>query len=208
MKELILHASQGEFVRWDAEIYGRADGKETIIIDASLRPVKDEQGNVVFITAEGRDITEKKAHEREIAQKNEELQALLLRIKELDEIKNQFFANVSHELITPLALILGPAERLLDKHRMMSPNERLESSQVIARNARLLLKHVNDLLDISKLEAGKLRIALQDLDVAALVRFTPRISISSLRARESASSWRSRKNCFARSTRPNFSVSS
>jgi signal transduction histidine kinase len=135
------------------KIYGRADGKETIIIDASLRPVKDEQGNVVFITAEGRDITEKKAHEREIAQKNEELQALLLRIKELDEIKNQFFANVSHELITSLALILGPAERLLDKHRMMSPNERLESSQVIARNARMLLKHVNDLLDISKFEA-------------------------------------------------------
>ena len=172
LRELILRAGQGEFVRWDAEIYGRAGGKETIIIDASLCPVLDEQGNVVFIAAEGRDITEKKAQERVIAQKNEELQALLLRIKELDEIKNQFFANVSHELRTPLALILGPAERLLDKSRPMSPQERLEASQVIARNARLLLKHVNDLLDISKLEAGKLRIDLQDVDVAALVRFT------------------------------------
>jgi PAS domain S-box-containing protein len=172
LQESIRRASRGEFVRWDTEIYGRSGGKETIVIDASLCPVKDEQGNVVFITAEGRDITEKKAQEREIAQKNEELQALLLRIKELDEIKNQFFANVSHELRTPLALILGPAERLLDRNRVMSPNERLESSQIIARNARLLLKHVNDLLDISKLEAGKLRIDLQDLDVAALVRFT------------------------------------
>ncbi len=69
------------------EIYGRANGKETIVIDASLCPVKDDQGNVVFIAAEGRDITEKKAQERVIAQKNEELQALLLRIKELDEIE-------------------------------------------------------------------------------------------------------------------------
>src|SRR5579864_2644888 len=56
LRESILRASRGEFVRWDTEIYGRAGCKETIIIDASLMPVKDEQGNVVFITAEGRDI--------------------------------------------------------------------------------------------------------------------------------------------------------
>ena len=58
LREMIRRASQGEFVRWDTEIYGRAGGKDTIIIDASLMPVKDEQGRVVFITAEGRDITE------------------------------------------------------------------------------------------------------------------------------------------------------
>ena len=106
--------AQGEFVRWDTPIYGRAGGKETIIIDASLMPVMDDDGKVVFICAEGRDITEKKAQEREIAQKNVELQGLLERIRELDEIKTQFFANVSHELRTPLALILGPAQRLID----------------------------------------------------------------------------------------------
>jgi PAS domain S-box-containing protein len=67
LRDSIRRASQGEFVRWDAEIYGRAGGKETIIIDASLMPVKDARGNIVFIAAEGRDITEKKAYEREIA---------------------------------------------------------------------------------------------------------------------------------------------
>jgi len=76
LKESIERASQGEFVRWDAEVYGRAGGKETIIIDASLMPVKDERGNVRFITAEGRDITEKKAHEREISRQREELAKL------------------------------------------------------------------------------------------------------------------------------------
>src|SRR5580698_3298797 len=55
LKESILRAAQGEFVRWDTEIYGRAGGKETIVIDASLCPVLDEHGAVVFITAEGRD---------------------------------------------------------------------------------------------------------------------------------------------------------
>jgi signal transduction histidine kinase len=108
----IARAAQGEFVRWDTPIYGRALGEETIIIDASLCPVEDEHGHVVFIAAEGRDITEKKAQEREIAQKNIELQGLLERIRELDDIKTQFFANVSHELRTPLAPILGPEEHV------------------------------------------------------------------------------------------------
>jgi PAS domain-containing protein len=67
LRDCIRRAAAGEFVRWDTPIYGRAGGKETIIIDASLMPVKDEQGNVLFIAAEGRDITEKKAYEREIA---------------------------------------------------------------------------------------------------------------------------------------------
>ncbi len=46
LRESIQHASQGEFVRWDTTIFGRARGKETIIIDASLTPVKDEHGKV------------------------------------------------------------------------------------------------------------------------------------------------------------------
>src|SRR5688572_27525185 len=61
LRESIARAAQGEFVRWDTPIYGRAGGKETIIIDASLCPVTDDHGKVVFIFAEGRAITEKKA---------------------------------------------------------------------------------------------------------------------------------------------------
>jgi len=172
LRQSIARAANGEFVRWDTPIYGRAGGTETIIIDASLCPVMDDCGEVVFICAEGRDITEKKAREQEIAQKNIELQALLERIRELDEIKAQFFANVSHELRTPLQLVIGPADRLSQNDATMSPEQRQQSARVIARNARMLLKHVNDLLDISKLEAGKLKIALQDTNVTPLLRVT------------------------------------
>ncbi len=172
LRQSIARAAKGEFVRWDTPIYGRAGGTETIIIDASLCPVMNDVGEVVFICAEGRDITEKKAQEREIAQKNIELQALLEHIRELDEIKAQFFANVSHELRTPLQLVIGPADRLCHNDATMSPEQRQQSARVIARNARLLLKHVNDLLDISKFEAGKLKIALQDTNVTPLLRLT------------------------------------
>jgi PAS domain S-box-containing protein len=171
LRASIERASRGEFVRWDTPIYGRAGGKETIIIDASLCPVKGEDGQVLFICAEGRDITEKKAHQQLIAQQNVELQGLLERIRELDEIKTQFFANVSHELRTPLALILGPAQRLIDDEGALTREQRVESATVIARSARMLLKHVNDLLDMSKLEAEELKIELVDTDVAALIRF-------------------------------------
>jgi PAS domain S-box-containing protein len=171
LRSMIARAAQGELVRWDTPIYGRAGGKETIIIDASLCPVMDDDGNVIFICAEGRDITEKKAQEREIAEKNKELQSLLERIHELDEIKTQFFANVSHELRTPLALILGPAQRLLDDDGAMELVQRRETGEVITRNARMLLAHVSELLDMSKIEARKLKIELQDTDAAALVRF-------------------------------------
>ena len=171
IRDAIARAVKGEFVRWDTPLYASPDGSVTIIIDASVMPVKDDQGKVVFLACEGRDITEKKAQEREIAQKNLELQGLLERIRELDEIKTQFFANVSHELRTPLALILGPAQRLIEDDGTMSLAQRRESGQVVARNARMLLKHVNDLLDMSKIEARKLKLELQDSDVAALVRF-------------------------------------
>jgi CheY-like chemotaxis protein len=124
---------------------------------------------VVYLVPEGRDITEKKAYEREIAQKNADLQALLERVRELDEVKTQFFANVSHELRTPLVLILGPAERLMREEGVTA---RQELAQVITRNARILLKHVDDPLDISKFEAGKLNFTLQDTDMASLVHLT------------------------------------
>jgi PAS domain-containing protein len=86
IRDAIARAVKGEFVRWDTPLYASPDRSITIIIDASVMPVKDDQGEVVFLACEGRDITEKKAQEREIVQKNLELQGLLERIRELDEI--------------------------------------------------------------------------------------------------------------------------
>jgi PAS domain S-box-containing protein len=160
LQESILRASRGEFVRWDTEIYGRAGGKETIIIDASLRPVQDEQGKVVFIVAEGRDITEKKAHEREIARQREEL-------AKLDELKTQFFANISHEFRTPLTLMMGPLEdAIADAEGLSIPaRERLELAH---RNSLRLLKLVNTLLDFSRIEAGRIQASYQPTDLCVL----------------------------------------
>ena len=160
LMDAIQRAAGGEFVRWDTEIYGRAGGKETIIIDASLCPVKDDAGNVVFITAEGRDITEKKAHEREIARQREEL-------AKLDELKTQFFANISHEFRTPLTLMMGPLEDALAGRDDLSPAIR-ESLKLAQRNSLRLLKLVNTLLDFSRIEAGRMQASYEPTDLAQL----------------------------------------
>src|ERR1700722_18833866 len=84
LKAAVARAADGEFIRYDVEVYGRAGGRETIIIDFSMIPVRDASGRVRYNVPEGRDITEKKAYESEVARKNAELQGLLGRIRELD----------------------------------------------------------------------------------------------------------------------------
>lgn len=160
LREAIRRAAQGEFVRWDTEIYGRAGGKETIVIDASLMPVRDELGKVVFIAAEGRDITEKKAYEREIARQREEL-------AELDKLKTRFFANISHEFRTPLTLMMGPLEDAVADSEMLSAANR-ERLELAHRNSLRLLKLVNSLLDFSRIEAGRIHASYEPTDLATM----------------------------------------
>lgn len=98
---------------------------------------------------------------------NRQLARLYAKTKELDELKTRFFANVSHELRTPLTLILGPAERVLHTITDESPRADVEG---VLRNAHVLRTLVDDLLDISKLEAGRLELDYADVDVSELVR--------------------------------------
>jgi signal transduction histidine kinase len=97
-----------------------------------------------------------------------ELESLYNKVKELDVLRMQFFANVSHELRTPLALILGPAERLL-ADSALTPDQRRQLER-ISSNGKTLLKQVNDLLDVARLDAGKMQIRYARLDMAAMCR--------------------------------------
>src|SRR5438552_8598210 len=101
---------------------------------------------------------------------NRELETLNARLKELDELKTQFFANVSHELRTPLTLILGPTEKILTGGGLTEEQRR--GLEVVDRNARTLLKHATDLLDIAKLDARKMTMNLATVDLVKLLRAT------------------------------------
>lgn len=98
---------------------------------------------------------------------NAEVSRLLEKTRELDRLKSRFFANVSHELRTPLTLILGPVRRLLASQPPPAWQAELER---VERNAQLLLHHVNDLLDVARLEERALRPAYAQVDLAGLTR--------------------------------------
>ena len=99
-----------------------------------------------------------------------QMRQLTRQVKELDQLKAQFFTDVSHELRAPLALVLGPTRKLLANGELTV--EQRHDLEVIDRNARTLLKRVNDLLDIAKLEAGKVGVNRAEVDLAQLLRLT------------------------------------
>jgi signal transduction histidine kinase len=114
------------------------------------------------------DIAEEKAAQAELARANDELRGQVARLRELDDLKTRFFADVSHELRTPLALVLGPLERVLGRTDL--PGEDRQGLEVAARNARTLLRHVNDLLEVVRLEAGQVLLERADVDLGRLIR--------------------------------------
>lgn len=90
-------------------------------------------------------------------------------LAELDRAKTTFFHNVSHEFRTPLTLMLGPLEELLNRQAAPGPEERRQL-QTVHRNSLRLLKLVNTLLDFSRLEAGRIQANYEPVDLAKLTR--------------------------------------
>ncbi|HBO0353806.1 TPA: PAS domain S-box protein [Pseudomonas aeruginosa] len=168
-KRLVEAASSGEFVRCDIEILGKSGGREVIAVDFSLLPIRDEQENIVFLLAEGRNITDKKKAEAMLALKNHELEQLVERIRKLDNAKSDFFAKVSHELRTPLSLILGPLETIMEAESGRG-SPYWKKFEVIQRNAMTLLKQVNTLLDLAKMDAQQMGLSYRRADLSQLTR--------------------------------------
>jgi signal transduction histidine kinase len=98
-----------------------------------------------------------------------EITRLYENTRELDQLKTQFFATVSHELRTPLALILGPIAKRLAEDALSA--EARHDLEMVERNARLLYRHVNDLLDVARLEARRTPMHYAAVDLAYLARF-------------------------------------
>lgn len=100
-----------------------------------------------------------------LAKTSADLQAALEKLKELDRLKSRFFANISHELRTPLTLILAPLSELAVT---VNGVEARQLVRVIRRNAERLLGLINDLLDLSSLDAGGLRLNLAEMDIRSV----------------------------------------
>lgn len=95
------------------------------------------------------------------------------KLKELDRAKSRFFANISHEFRTPLTLILGPLNQLISRFKQGekdAPAEITEPLYVMQRNGKLLLQLIEEILDLSKLEARKLEVLESNTEVFPFIK--------------------------------------
>ncbi len=102
-------------------------------------------------------------------------------LRELDRLKSSFLANMSHELRTPMNSIIGYTELLIDGVDGPTNEEQTKSLKKVESNARHLLQLINDILDMSKIESGKIELDLKELDLKNVITsvtaaFEPAIS--------------------------------
>lgn len=92
------------------------------------------------------------------------------KLKELDQVKNRFFANISHELRTPLTLLLSPLETMLHGQARKFDKETRDLMSIMHGNGMRLLKLINDLLDLVRLESGRMEVKREPLEMASFIK--------------------------------------
>jgi signal transduction histidine kinase len=122
-------------------------------------------GNLVFNRLRLREF----ASRYELDQNRVKLEETNQKLIELDQVKSRFFANISHELRTPLTLLLAPLERLRHQFKRSLDDETSELLTTMQANGMRLLKLINDLLDLVRLESGRMEVKRESVEVAQFV---------------------------------------
>lgn len=158
--------------------YAKINGKEYYFLSTKF-PLYDNQGQVIALCGISTDITQRKQAEREVRQLNLELeQRVQLRTKQFESAKmaaeaanhakSIFLANMSHEIRTPLNAVLGYAQLLTRDPRLPAPLH--EIATPIEKSGLHLLSLINDILDLSKIEAGKMSVENADFDLSQVLQ--------------------------------------
>jgi signal transduction histidine kinase/DNA-binding response OmpR family regulator len=155
-----------------------AEGDMSVSVDVKTEDEIGILGNTFNYMVESVSTFSKKL-ELEVTRKttllNERTQLLALleranrELRELDKLKSTFLANMSHELRTPMNAIIGYTDLLLDKLDGPINEEQEKSLKKVMSNARHLLQLINDVLDVSKIESGKIELQPKELDVKSVI---------------------------------------
>ncbi|MCL5035658.1 MAG: ATP-binding protein [Chloroflexi bacterium] len=151
-------------------------GEQNLNCEAKVWLRKDERGLPLNFVVLMRDLTERikvmkqiRALVEELEEKNIELEKRRAAAEDLSELKSQFVANTSHELRTPLNTILGFLRLIMDGY-YENEEELKEFINFSYKSAQHLLSLINDILDIAKMEAGKMKVQIRTVDIGYLFK--------------------------------------
>lgn len=138
-------------------------------------PELDQSEAVMHLTCVVLDVTprklleEERAYVQELADKNVRLEKEIMRVQEADRLKNEFLANMSHELRTPLNTVIGFTEIIyFDKVHPVSPQQK-EFLYDVLKCAKHLLHLINDVLDLAKIETGRIEFEAKSIVLSDLI---------------------------------------
>lgn len=183
-EDVLASILAGELTRFQLGWVNRdtPDG-QTIYLTLVHLPRRTRTGQITGLVHLAEDVTEMGALEQQLTQQRNELRLLQAQLahqnaklgavnaelQQLDQIKSTFISVAAHELRTPLGLINGYVEVLLDEDLgPVAPNQR-EYLEIVQRNTQRLLNLTHDLLDITRIESGRVELVLQSADLAALI---------------------------------------
>lgn len=157
----------------DIETEALTKHKNKIAVNFKSYAVQDELGKVTAIASSFTDITERKKAEQVLQEKNAQLEAVIEQVTQMarkaevaNQAKSEFLANMSHEIRTPMNGVIGMA-MLLEETGLTE--EQANYARIISSSGQKLLELINDILDYSKIEAGKLELEEIDFDLKGLL---------------------------------------
>lgn len=161
-------ASGSDPVRGEVE-YSMADGT-TQFATYAITGLKDDSDQVVEIIVEGEgvDFTQRKQAEEQLRQTNEQLAQVNAELARATQLKDEFLANMSHELRTPLTSILGMSDMLKQEIYGSLNEKQHQYLEVISQSGNHLLTLINDILDLAKIESGKMELQILPTSIEAL----------------------------------------
>jgi signal transduction histidine kinase len=163
-----------------------------IQISLTVSPIRAADGRVIGASKIARDVTrhkellalQREAQSREEAALRQVLEVENRRIQEGSRIKGEFVANMSHELRTPLNSIIGFAELMADQKLGPLPPKYAEFTTLILKSAGHLLQLINDILDLAKVESGKIDLKPESVQLASVVEDVASITSGLARQRD------------------------
>jgi PAS domain S-box-containing protein len=142
----------------DYELTARArDGKETVV-SYNATTFHDRDRTLQGVFAAARDVTERQRFERTLQENNVELERARTMAEEANRAKSDFLSSMGHEMHSPMAAILGFAQMLPLPLNTAADRRLLSCGQIIRRNAASLLSLIDQILDLSQIEAGQMKV--------------------------------------------------